>query len=61
MIRVGNVKNEVNAKLEVFQRTLEILSKGIDQLTNKTDSDILEMKKLLNEEMRDMRSANQAF
>lgn len=59
--RVSDLRNEVNLKVEAFSKTLQVLSDHIHSMSGKQESDMVEMKQLINEEMKDMRAANQAY
>lgn len=61
MTRVSDLRNEVNLKVEAFSKTLQVLSDHIHSMSGKQESDMVEMKQLINEEMKDMRAANQAY
>ena len=59
--RVSDLKNDVQNKTNAFEKTLQVLSNHFNNISNKQEQDMIEMKQLINEEMKDMRAANQAF
>ena len=59
--RVSDLRNEVTGKIDAFSKTLQVLSDHFNSISNKQEKDMVEMKQLINEEMKDMRAANQAF
>ena len=58
---MSDLRNEVTGKIEAFSKTLQVLSDHFNSISNKQEKDMVEMKQLINEEMKDMRAANQAF
>ena len=61
LIRIGNLRNEVNVKVDSFANTLQLLSDSLGDSTNKLEQDMGQMKQLMHEEMKDMRAANKQF
>ena len=55
------MKNETTSRIEAFSKTLQILHDNFNEMTQKNDREMIEMKQLINEEMKDMRAANKAF
>ena len=52
------MRNEVTNKIDAFAKTLQVLHDNFNKISDKNETDMTEMKHLINEEMRDMRSAN---
>ena len=59
--RVGNLRNEVTNKIDAFSKTLQVLHDNFNDMNQKNETDLLEMKQVINEEMKDMRAANKQF
>ena len=59
--RVGNLRNEVTNKIDAFSKTLQVLHDNFNDMNHKNETDLLEMKQVINEEMKDMRAANKQF
>ena len=59
--KVGNLRNEVSNKVDAFAKTLQVLHDNFNKIGEKNETDMVEMKRLINEEMKDMRAANQMF
>ena len=58
MTHIGNVKNEVNTKLNAVQSTLSSVETNFMNTSLQQNRDISDMKLLLNEEVKDIRAAN---
>ena len=56
--RVGNLRNECTNKIDAFSKTLQLLHDNFNEMNQKNETDLLDMKQMINEEMKDMRSAN---
>ena len=61
MTRISNLRNEVNAKVDSFANTLKMLGENMGSTQDRLDNDMQMLKQTMNEEMKDMRSANKAF
>lgn len=48
-------------KIDAFQNTLQVLHDNFNDMTNMNKKDLADMKLIINEEMKDMRAANQTF
>ena len=48
-------------KIDAFSKTLQVLHDNFNEMNNKNETDLLEMKQVINEEMKDMRAANKQF
>ena len=59
--KVGNLRNEVTNKVDAFAKTLQVLHDNFNKVGQKNETDMVEMKRMINEEMKDMRAANQMF
>lgn len=45
-------------KIDAFSKTLQVLHDNFNDMNQKNETDLLEMKQVINEEMKDMRAAN---
>ena len=61
MTHIGNVKNEVNAKLRNMESTLSTMSESFSKLSMQQSKDLDNMKQVLNEEVKDIKAANKQF
>ena len=59
--RIGDLRNEVTNKINAFQNTLQVLSDHFNQTGNRVEQDSKELKQLINEEVKDLRAANQQY
>ena len=55
------MRNEVTNKIDAFAKTLQVLHDNFNKISEKNETDIIEMKRLINEEMKDLRAANYQF
>ena len=59
--RLGNLRNETTGKIDAFSKTLQVLHDNFNEINSRSEREMLEMKQLLNEEVKDMRAANKQF
>ena len=59
--RIGNVRNEVSNKIDAFSNTLQVLHDNFNDMNKKNEDEMIAMKLMINEEMKDMRAANKQF
>ena len=59
--RIGNIRNEVSNKIDAFSNTLQVLHDNFNDMNKKNEDEMIAMKLMINEEMKDMRAANKQF
>ena len=61
ILKVGNLRNETTGKIDAFSKTLQVLHDNFNEMSDKNESDMNQMKMLINEELKDMRASNRQF
>ena len=51
----------MTGKIDAFSKTLQVLHDNFNDMTNRNEQEMGQLRQLINEEMKDMRAANKQF